>query len=150
MEKISHQNTRYRELFNILSKNHHVNIGSKIQFKHEKLHFTDVIFSASFFSSIGYKSLPFYRKKGLQTKITSSGTYLLYIRNILFLNLFYNKKVNFYILQKKKKKQKISRQLFGSARTTCSILALRRFTVHCSCLEFILQNDESRQIFPHF
>ena len=26
MEKISHQNTRYRELFNILSKNHHVKV----------------------------------------------------------------------------------------------------------------------------
>ena len=148
MEKISHQNTRYRELFNILSRNHHDNIGSKIQFKHEKLHFTDVIFSASFFSSIGYKSLPFYRRNDLETKITSSGTYLLYIRNILFLNLFYDKKVNFYILQKKKKR---SRKYHVSCLVQLERLAqYLHCTAHCSCLEFILQNDESRQIFPHF
>ena len=73
---------------------------------------------------------------------------IVYVLGIfLFLNLFYDKKGKF--LQPIEKKR--SRKYHVSCLVQLERLAqYLHCTAHCSCLEFILQNDESRQIFPHF
>ena len=65
----------------------------------------------------------------------------------MFLNLFYNKKRQIFISDRKKRSRKYHVSCLVQLERLAQYL---HCTAHCSCLEFILQNDESRQIFPHF